>query len=244
MSSGKIFLIPNLLGDAEVKKSLPDYNIEVVQQLKIFICENEKPARKFLKLCGVMPPFAGIEFYVVDKDSSLQEITEVLTSIKGREAGLLSDAGYPGIADPGADLIRLAHQNGFEVEALIGPSSILLALVSSGMNGQGFSFHGYLPAKTPERIKRIKEIETEATQTGYTQIFIETPYRNNVLFNDLVKNLKPQTYLSVAANLTLPNQIMKTKTVAGWQNTPINLDDMPCVFSVWVEVNPKKTKRT
>jgi len=235
LTNSTIYLIPNLLGDADIKSSLPDGVVDVVRTLKHFIVEDEKSARKFLKLCGVMPPFEGISFYVLDKHTSSADRSEILKAITGHESGILSEAGCPGIADPGADIIAMAHQRSFTVRPLVGPSSILLALIASGFNGQAFSFHGYLPANAIERIRKIKELEAESAKTGYTQIFIETPFRNDFLFQDILAQCKPLTLFSVACDITLPTEEIVSANIKEWQKRKVpELRGRPTVFSLLV----------
>jgi 16S rRNA (cytidine1402-2'-O)-methyltransferase len=229
-----IYLVPNLLGEAALKDSIPDGVVTVVQRLKHFIVEDEKNARKFLKMCGVMPPFEGISFYVLDKHTTSASRGEILKEITGQESGILSEAGCPAIADPGADILGMAHRSNFKVVPLVGPSSILLGLIASGFNGQAFSFHGYLPVQPLERTKRIKELENEAAKTGYTQIFIETPFRNEALYQDILKSCKPNTLLSIACDLTLATEEIKSASIKDWQKNPApQLRGRPAVFLLW-----------
>jgi 16S rRNA (cytidine1402-2'-O)-methyltransferase len=230
-----IYLIPNLLGDADFKTSLPEGVVDVVRSLKNFIVEDEKNARKFLKLCGVMPPYDDIAFYVLDKHTSSSERSEILKEITDKESGIISEAGCPAIADPGADIIAMAHQRNFTVRPLVGPSSILMALIASGFNGQAFNFHGYLPVTQLERVKRVKELEADSAKTGYTQIFIETPFRNESMFSDILANCKPTTLLSVACDITLPTEEIKSANIKEWQKIAAPaLRGRPSVFSLLV----------
>ncbi len=229
-----IYLIPNLLGDTDLATSLPQGVVEIVRKLKHFIVEDEKNARKFLKLCEVLPPFEGISFYVLDKHTTNNEKSEILEAIAGSESGILSEAGCPGIADPGADIVGQAHRKGFIVKPLVGPSSILLALIASGFNGQQFSFHGYLPVNSGERIKRIREIEADSYRTGYTQIFIETPFRNEAVLGDILTSCKPNTLLSIAAEITTPAEFIRSASIKDWQSKPMpELRGKPAVFQIW-----------
>lgn len=238
-----LHLIPNTLGETPIENALPQLVIDVVRKLKYFVVENEKSARKFLKTCGVMPPFEGIEMYVLDKHSTQQDMFGILKLMKEHEVGVLSEAGCPAIADPGADLVLLAHEQGMEIRPYVGPSSILLALMGGGFNGQGFTFHGYLPVPQQERIARLKELEAESAKNAYTQLFIETPFRNEALLTDILKNCSPETFLSVACNLTLPDQKIITKPVGKWQASELELKGKPSVFSLWKRpAREKKSK--
>jgi 16S rRNA (cytidine1402-2'-O)-methyltransferase len=231
--SRTLHLIPNTLGESPIENALPQEVINVVRSVKYFVVENEKSARKFLKTCGVMPPFEGIEMFVLDKHSTPQDKIAILKLLKEHDFGMLSEAGCPAIADPGADLVLMAHEQGYEVRPLVGPSSILLALMGAGFNGQGFTFHGYLPVPQQERIARLKELETQSAQNAYTQVFIETPFRNEALLADILKNCAPQTYLSVSYNLTMPDQQIITKPVDKWKITDLELRGKPAVFCLW-----------
>ncbi len=228
-----LHLIPNTLGESPLEIALPQGLIEVVRNLKFFVVENEKSARKFLKMCGVMPPFEGVEMYVLDKHSTQQDMFGILKLLKDHEVGVLSEAGCPAIADPGADLVLLAHEQGMEIRPYVGPSSILLALMGAGFNGQGFTFHGYLPVPQQERIAKLKELENLSAQTTHTQVFIETPFRNEALLADMLKNCAPETLLSVSYNLTLPDQKIITKPIEKWQDTKVELRGKPAVFCLW-----------
>jgi len=232
---GTIYLIPNLLGETYLASSIPQGVVEVVQKLKHLIVEDEKNARRFLKLCNVLPPFEGIVFHVLDKHTTNVEKSLILETIKGTECGILSEAGCPGIADPGAEIVGQAHRKGFIIKPLVGPSSILLGLIASGFNGQAFSFHGYLPVNPGDRVKRLKELEADTIKTGYTQIFIETPFRNESLYKDILASCKPTTLLSVAMDITLPSEFIRSASIKDWQSKPMpELRGHPAVFSLWV----------
>lgn len=244
--AGTLFLIPNLLGDAPLHTSLPADVIGLVQRLQHFVVEDEKSARKFLKLCGVLPPYDHIRMYVLDKHTSYDERMSILSQLQDKEAGILSDAGCPAVADPGADLVRQAHEKNITIRPMVGPSSILMALMSSGFNGQAFSFHGYLPVTSLERIQKIRELENIAMSTGYTQLFIETPFRNEALLQDILKTGKDNTYLSLAIDITLPTEEIHTYSIANWRKKELNLRNRPAVFSLWSSAtrfnNSKKEK--
>lgn len=204
--------------EAAINASLPDNNLKVIQQLNHFAVEHLKDARRFLVRCGLKHKIDESEFLELNKDSGQQELTELLSILKsGNSIGVISDAGCPGIADPGAKLVEAAHLQNIEVVPLVGPSSILLALIASGFNGQSFTFHGYLPRGGEARTKCLQQMENVSRREHQTQIFMETPYRNEVLFEDILKQLSPKTQIGVAVDLTLPTQYIKSKTIEKWK---------------------------
>jgi 16S rRNA (cytidine1402-2'-O)-methyltransferase len=217
MKKGKLYLIPTPLGD-EATHTLPTYLIALTHTLDTFIVERAKTARHFLKAIATPIPLSAIEMLELNEHTRPEEVQPLLDAVLlGKNMGLLSEAGCPGVADPGAAVVALAHQKGIEVVPFVGPSSILLGLMASGFNGQQFAFLGYLPAKTPERIKAIKQLEQVFQRTQQTQIFIETPYRNSALLDDLLKQLAPSTRLCIGMNLTTATERILTKTVAEWR---------------------------
>lgn len=227
-----LYLIPNLLGEADLHQSLPAGILPVVQELKRFAVENEKSARKFLKLCGVLPPFENVEMEVLDKHTHMHELMNLLDIWKDSDVGILSEAGCPAIADPGAGLVALAHEKGWRVKPLVGPSSILLAIMGSGFSGQGFTFHGYLPVNSGERQSKIRELENVCARSGYTQVFIETPFRNEALLADILKVCRPETMLCIATQLTLPDERIISRPVRLWAKSIPDLKGKPAVFSI------------
>lgn len=231
--AGKLYLIPSSLGDNTVH-SIPQHTIEVAHSLDIFIAERAKTARHFLKALKTPVPFDDMTFYELNKKTPTEEINHFLKDAeKGKNVGLLSEAGCPGVADPGAVIVQLAHEKGIEVIPLVGPSSILLALMASGMNGQSFAFIGYLGVKKNDRIRDLKRLELLARKENQTQIFIETPYRNMSLIEDMLNNLSPTTRLCIAANLTLPTEYIKTKTIQEWKKTKLpDLHKQPAIFLI------------
>ncbi len=232
--AGKLFLVPTRLGDNPPLEVLPLSIKKVVEGIDHFIVENEKTARKFIKRISPKKSQADLVIYKLNKFTKPEELPEFLNPcLNNISVGLLSEAGCPAIADPGADIVRLAHQNDITVVPLVGPSSILLALMSSGMNGQRFAFHGYLPIDKAERKKRIKQLEKESQAKDQSQIFIETPYRNNKMLADLCAVLDNQTLLCVAADITLPTAFIKTKTAAQWQQFEIDLHKRPSIFIIY-----------
>jgi 16S rRNA (cytidine1402-2'-O)-methyltransferase len=228
-----LYLIPNLLGDTSIERVLPDYNIKIIHQLKHFIIETPKNANTLLKKAGVKTPFEGITFYTLDEHTRADDLPDIVEPLKkGFDAGLITDAGIPSIADPGELVVNWAHENKVKVVPLIGPSSIFLALAASGLNAESFTFHGYLPVKPEERKRKIKELDVVARKTKYTQIFIETPYRNQSLLQDVVKTCHPDTKLCVAVNLTMQNENIRTFPIYEWQMRNYSVEKLPAVFLI------------
>ncbi|HLW49871.1 MAG TPA: SAM-dependent methyltransferase [Sphingobacteriaceae bacterium] len=219
MSCGKLYLIPVPLAEEAVAGSFTPQTIALINEIDEYIVENEKTARKMLKLAGIQRPQSELILHDYGKHTRGQiPAASFLKSIMdGRNVGLMSEAGCPGVADPGAEIVAEAHRRGIPVVPLVGPSSILLALMASGLNGQSFTFHGYLPIDKQQRSKRIKELERESVPKGQTHIMIETPFRNNALLEDLLKNLNPKSLLCVAVDLTGPTEQILTSTVHEWR---------------------------
>ena len=220
MSSGIIYMIPCPISDEHaVWDVLPQANLEVMNSLDYFIVENVRSARRFLSKAGVERRIEELEFVELNEHTrSAQDVERMLKPVlEGRSAGVISEAGVPGVADPGADVVALAHRKGVRVVPLVGPSSILMAIMASGLNGQSFAFVGYLPVKEPERIKRLKELERRAKDENQAQLFIEAPYRNIKLFETMLKTLSPKLKLTVAVDITSPNEFIKTRTIEEWR---------------------------
>ena len=220
MSSGIIYMIPCPISDERaVWDVLPQANLEVMNSLDYFIVENVRSARRFLSKAGVERRIEELEFVELNEHTrSAQDVERMLKPVlEGRSAGVISEAGVPGVADPGADVVALAHRKGVRVVPLVGPSSILMAIMASGLNGQSFAFVGYLPVKEPERIKRLKELERRAKDENQAQLFIEAPYRNIKLFETMLKTLSPKLKLTVAVDITSPNEFIKTSTIEEWR---------------------------
>ena len=192
--------------------------------------EELRTARRVLSRYGLRGHIDELDFHVLNEHTSPQEVEAMLSLFDGQDVGLLSEAGLPAVADPGAALVALCHRHGIQVVPLVGPSSLMLALMASGLNGQSFAFRGYIPAKTEERRSAIKGLEKQSRSLSQSQILIETPYRNDALLADLLRELAPETRLCVAADLTLPTQYIRTDTVAGWRKTPVTVGKRPCVF--------------
>lgn len=227
----KLFLIPIPISDDTLGQVLPAYNHQIVKELRCFVVERIKTARQFLRQMDREFPIDDSTFYELNKHDDYAFQREALTELKkGNDVGLMSEAGYPGVADPGSEFVALAHKNNIEVVPLIGPSSILLALAASGMNGQGFTFNGYLPKKDPERSAKIKQLSQAVIKTGYAQLFIETPYRNQTMLNDLLRTCHNDLLLTIAYDLTGKKEKVKTKTIGDWTKSPFQFDKTPCVF--------------
>ncbi|MEQ7798193.1 SAM-dependent methyltransferase [Pedobacter sp. ASV1-7] len=234
MTKGTLFLIPVPLADNAAQKSFTIFLGDTINSINTYIVENEKTARKFLKEAGIKIPQSELVIHDYGKhkrnESMVPYFKELMT---GKDVGLMSEAGCPGIADPGAEVILEAHKRGIKVVPLVGPSSILLALMASGFNGQSFTFNGYLPIDKVERGKRIKELEALAQKNKQTQMFIETPFRNNHLFEDILKNTAAQTLLCVACNLTGEDEFVKTMSVGQWRQERIDLHKKPTIFLIY-----------
>jgi 16S rRNA (cytidine1402-2'-O)-methyltransferase len=231
MTMASLYMIPNLLSEAPWQGVLPQHISEIVSKLRFFIVEDVRNARRFLKKIDPSINIDELAFFELNKFTTEIQKTEYLKPLaEGFDVGLLSEAGCPGVADPGADIVRLAHQCHGRVVPLVGPSSILLALMASGLNGQQFAFHGYLPVKQPERISKIQQLEKQAYSLKQTQIFIETPYRNTPLIHDLLKSCQPSTLLCIAADLTSENEFIQTRSIFLWKKQVPDLDKRPAIF--------------
>ena len=228
---GTLYLVPVPLGDSGIDFVLPSAVVSVVRGLRHFVVEHPKTARHFLKQIGTDAPLQSLQLEVLDEHTSANRLLPLLKPLlDGVDVGLISEAGCPAVADPGATLVALAQNQGITVRPLVGPSSILLALMASGLDGQRFAFHGYLPADKTGRAKRVAELEKDSARQRQTQIFIETPYRNNVLLADLLATLNPATRLCLATDLTLPSEAVRTLPVAAWRKSVPDLNKRPTVF--------------
>ncbi len=234
MKQGTIYLIPcPISDDRAVWDVLPSANAEVMNSLDYFIVENTRTARRFLSKAHIERPISELEFVELNEHTtSTADVERMLQPIlAGRSAGVISEAGVPGVADPGADIVRIAHRHGVRVVPLVGPSSILMVMMASGQNGQSFAFVGYLPIKEPERSRTIKSLERRAQQERQAQIFIEAPYRNCKLFETLLATLAPNMLLTVAADITAPDELILTLSVAEWRRRPMpNIEKRPTIF--------------
>jgi 16S rRNA (cytidine1402-2'-O)-methyltransferase len=234
VNSGTLYLIPTILADDTAGQVLPAQVPMQVAALSYFLVENARTARRFIKSVAPQQVIEELRISVIDKDSTPAQIQAALQPVlAGQDAGVISEAGCPGIADPGAELARAAHQLGLRVVPLVGPSSLLLALMASGLNGQSFTFHGYLPIERARRSAAIKQLERLALAQHQTQLFIETPYRNMALLEDLLAQLNGSTRLCIAASLTGENEYIRTNTIAGWRKTGLpNIHKQPAVFLI------------
>lgn len=229
--NGTLYLLPVTLGESAYDQVIPIYNNKIVSEIDVFIVENIKTARRFIKKVAPEKVIDELIFFEINKRNNADMLPTYLKPIfEGKNIGIISDAGCPGVADPGADVVDLAHQQKIKVMPLVGPSSILLALMASGFNGQSFCFNGYLPKEQKDRIKKIKELERVANAHQQTQLFIETPYRNQHVLEDVQNNCNLNTKLCIAIDITLPSEQIITKTVAEWKDTTIDLNKRPCVF--------------
>jgi len=232
--AASLFLIPTTLGDTTISKVLPDYNKTVLLSLKHFIVENIRTARRFLKKIDQSIDIDALTFFILNKHTSNESIADFLKPIEeGYSVGIISEAGCPAIADPGAEAVAIAHRKNIRVIPLIGPSSILLALMASGFNGQCFAFHGYLPIDNVQRVKTLKLLEQRVYSENQTQLFIETPYRNNKLLDDIIKTCKPATKLCIAADITLDSEYIKTLSVSDWKSRKPELSKRGCIFALY-----------
>lgn len=229
---GTLYLIPCTLGDTPAGQVLPQYVIDIARKLKHFVVEQPRTARQFLSALKHEQPIQSLHFATLNEHTAAKELADLLAPLlAGEDVGIISEAGCPGIADPGADLVNLAHRSGIRVVPLVGPSSILLALMASGLNGQCFAFHGYLPIAEADRNKTIASLEAESARRNQTQMFIETPYRNEKMFVALLSHCRPQTLLCVASDITLPTEQIHTRTIAQWKSLPApQLGKRPSLF--------------
>jgi len=226
-----LYLVPTLLSENMLpEKMLAPKVIEVIHSLQQFIVEDVRTARRFLSKAKHPVPIEHLQFRELNEHTPEKEIASLLPYLLNADTGVMSEAGVPGIADPGAAIVSLAHTNGIKVIPLIGPSSIFLALMASGLNGQSFSFVGYLPVKRDERQKRLKELERSSNSEKKAQIFIETPYRNTQLLNDIVQCCRPETLLAIAADITGENEFIKTRSIKQWKVNLPELNKIPTVF--------------
>ena len=236
-----LYLFPVDISNAPLSDYLPSANLELVKEIKYFIVENIKTARRFLKKCDSSIDISELTFFELNRHTDLQEVSSFLNPLRnGQPVGVMSEAGCPGVADPGALPVMIAQSEGLKVVPLAGPSSILMSLMASGLNGQRFSFHGYLPVDNSERERKIKELEQESFREDRTQIFIETPYRNMKMMDSLIKILHPETMVCVARNITDPDsENITTLSVANWRRKGYNMEKVPTVFLIY-SLNPKR----
>ena len=230
---GVLYLVPNTLGNPDTTETIPVGIKGRVSDISLFIVENLRNARRYLKSLNREINIDSLTFFELNEHTSAEEIPSFLNRVEqGLDAAIISEAGVPGVADPGAEVVRMAHEKGIRVVPLTGPSSILLALMASGLNGQSFCFHGYLPLKRPERIKKIKELELKVIRSGETQLFIEAPYRNDGLLADILDTCQASTRLCIAADITLDSEFIFTKTSRAWKKKKPALHKRPVLFLI------------
>ena len=229
-----LYLIPVTLGETEIGQVLPAYNHDVIVGIKHFIVENIRSARRFLKKTEKAIDIDQLTFYELNRHTDRKFIGEYLEPLKkGQPVGIISEAGCPAIADPGADVVAIAQSRGYKVVPLVGPSSIIMSVMASGFNGQSFAFNGYLPVEVPQRIKALKKLEQKVQNENQTQLFIETPYRNAKMIETILNALNPKTKLCVAAGITCAEEYIKTRTVAEWKKEKLpDLGKIPAIFVI------------
>ncbi|WP_299890510.1 SAM-dependent methyltransferase [uncultured Lacinutrix sp.] len=231
--TGKLYLIPTTLGDTEPLNVLPLTVKKAIENIDTYIVENEKTARRFIKKISSGKQQSSLTLFPLNKFTNALELPSYIEPCKkGIDVGLISEAGCPGVADPGADVVKLAHENNIKVVPLVGPSSILMAMMSSGMNGQSFAFNGYLPIDKNERKQELKRLEKLSFEHNQSQLFIETPYRNNKILEDLCNILNANTNICVACDITLPTEYIKTMTVNEWKKNNVDLHKRPTLFII------------
>ena len=229
--SAKIYLIPTTLGNSEISSVIPKNIENIIEDLNFFIVENIRTARRYIRKVSKTKVIDDITFFELNKHTKANELSSFLQpAMEGNNIGIISEAGNPGIADPGADIVSIAHRKGLQVVPLVGPSSILLALISSGLNGQNFAFNGYLPVKQNERIKKIQFLENRSKSENQSQIFMETPYRNMKMIDDILSSCKKNTLLCIATDVTLEGEFIKTKTIAEWKKNKPEINKRPSIF--------------
>ena len=233
MNKGKLYLIPSPLGDGEPADVIPAPVLELLQHIDCYVVEEVRTVRRYLSKAGLKGHIDGLEFHELNEHTAPADVEPLVHLFdNGRDVGLVSEAGLPAVADPGAQLVALCHRENIEVVPMVGPSSLMLALMASGLNGQSFAFVGYIPAKTEERRAAIRRLEKRSATEHQTQILIETPYRNDALFADLVATCSGGTMLTVAANITQPDAFIRTQSVARWKEHPVTIGKRPCVFLI------------
>ena len=230
-NKGKLYLIPSPLGDNQPSEVLPEMVFETIGRIRTYVVEEVRTARRFLSRAGLKGKIDTLEFHELNEHTSSEQIEGYLGLFeRGEDIGLISEAGLPAVADPGAQLVALCHKRGIEVVPLVGPSSLMLALMASGLNGQSFAFCGYIPAKSDERKSRLKVLEKVSSQLNQTQIIIETPYRNDSLLADILSVCNPSTMLCIAADLTLPTAYIRTASIGDWKKNVPTIGKRPCEF--------------
>ena len=229
-----LYLLPVTLGETPLGNVLPQYNSEIIAGIRHFIVEDVRSARRFLRKVDPLFDIDGSTFYELNKHTSPEAVAGYLKPLQaGNPVGVISEAGCPAVADPGADVVAIAQRKGMKVVPLVGPSSIILSVMASGFNGQSFAFNGYLPIKPDERAKKLRQLEQRIYNEDQTQLFIETPYRNGKMVEDVLANCRPQTKLCIAANLTCEGEYVQTRTVKDWRGHVPDLSKIPCIFLLY-----------
>ena len=229
-----LYLIPVTLGETPINNVLPQYNSEIISGIRHFIVEDVRSARRFLRKVDSQFDIDGSQFYELNKHTAPEAVSGYLKPLQaGLPVGVISEAGCPAVADPGADVVAIAQRKGLKVVPLVGPSSIILSVMASGFNGQSFAFNGYLPVKPDERAKALRKLEQRVYNENQTQIFIETPYRNGKMVEDILVHCRPQTKLCIAANLTCEDEFAKTRTLKEWKGKLPDLSKIPCIFLLY-----------
>ena len=230
---GKLYLIPSPLGDNDPSEVIPQPVLNSLEGFRTFVVEEIRTARRYLSKAGLKGKIGDLDFHELNEHTEQSTVEGYLKLFdNGNDVALISEAGLPAVADPGAQLVALAHRHGIEVVPAVGPSSLMMSLMASGLNGQSFAFCGYIPAKTEERKSKLKLLEKVSGHLKQTQIIIETPYRNDSLFKDILSTCSPSTRLCIAANITMPDAYIKTKTVSQWKKENLIIGKRPCVFLI------------
>jgi 16S rRNA (cytidine1402-2'-O)-methyltransferase len=227
---GKLYLIPTLIGDTSVEKVIPVYIKEVVSGIRYYIVENERTARRMLLKLGIQKPIDDLKFFILNEHTDPSDIPNFLNIAEQEDVGLLSEAGVPAVADPGSEIVAIAHSRIITVVPLVGPSSILMSLMASGLNGQNFAFNGYIPVKGPERIKKLKHLESRSAIEQQSQIFIEAPYRNNQLIKDIFSICNENTRLCIASEISTENEFIQTHSIKYWKSHSPELHKKTVIF--------------
>ena len=227
-----MYLIPCTLGEYEPSLVIPAPVLNLLRKLRVFVVEDIRSARRFLSAAGLRGHIGELEFHELNEHTRPEEVPGLAELFKKEDVGLISEAGLPAVADPGAALVALCHEHGIQVVPLVGPSSLMLALMASGLNGQSFAFCGYLPAKSEERRSALRAVEKRSALENQTQIIIETPYRNDSMLADMLAVLRPGTRLCIAADITLPTEFIRTRSIASWKRNPPTIGKRPCVFLI------------
>lgn len=231
MIKGLLYLVPATLGSPDTRLTIPSGMADLVRDIQVYIVENERSARRYLKLLDREIDIDRLTFFELNEHTPTEEVPSFLgPAEKGQDTAIISEAGMPGVADPGAAVVRMAHEKGISVIPLTGPSSVLLGLMASGFNGQQFTFHGYLPIQQSQRVRKIREMEKEMQRTGATQIFIEAPYRNDKLMADLLLHCHPATLLCIAADITMETEMIRSQPISRWKKNKPSLHKRPAIF--------------